>query len=111
MTLKPLAIACLAFTMTACSMAPTSSKQEQKPADQVVFVEPEITPPFYALNPFNYNEPPPFEVHLQKAAAQPVTKMVVTDPKDPSKQLTLDVNKLIIPMVVDFPAPFGPKSA
>src|SRR5690606_11946911 len=99
MTLKPLAIACLAFTMTACSMAPTSSKQEQKPADQVVFVEPEITPPFYALNPFNYNEPPPFEVHLQKAAAQPVTKMVVTDPKDPSKQLTLDVNKLIIPMV------------
>ena len=25
--------------------------------------------------------------------------MVVTDPKDPSKQLTLDVNKLIIPMV------------
>ena len=99
MTLKPLAIACLAFTMTACSMAPTSSKQEQKPADQIVFVEPEITPPFYALNPFNYNEPPPFEVHLQKAAAQPVTKMVVTDPKDPSKQLTLDVNKLIIPMV------------
>ncbi|HAB42165.1 MULTISPECIES: ABUW_2363 family tetratricopeptide repeat lipoprotein [Acinetobacter] len=99
MTLKPLAISCLAFTMTACSMAPTSSKQEQKPADQVVFVEPEITPPFYALNPFNYNEPPPFEVHLQKAAAQPVTKMVVTDPKDPSKQLTLDVNKLIIPMV------------
>ena len=38
MTLKPLAIACLAFTMTACSMAPTSSKQEQKPADQVVLL-------------------------------------------------------------------------
>src|SRR5690606_9366086 len=28
-----------------------------------------------------------------------VTKMVVTDPNDPSKQLTLDVNKLIIPVV------------
>ncbi|PJI36261.1 ABUW_2363 family tetratricopeptide repeat lipoprotein [Acinetobacter pseudolwoffii] len=97
MTFKPLALACLAFTMTACSTV--SQKSAEKPVDQVVFVEPELSPPFYALNPFNYNEPPAFEVHLQKAAAQPVTKMVVTHPNDPSKQLTLDVNKLIIPIV------------
>lgn len=97
MTFKPLALACLAFTITACSTTP--QKSAEKPVDQVVFVEPELSPPFYALNPFNYNEPPEFEVHLKKAAAQPVTKMVVTDPNDPSKQLTLDVNKLIIPVV------------
>ncbi len=43
--------------------------------------------------------PPPFEVALKEAAAQPVTKMVVKDPSDPNKSITLDVNKLIIPTV------------
>ncbi|HJF28993.1 hypothetical protein NI467_08340 [Acinetobacter bohemicus] len=97
MTLKPLALACLTLTLTACSTM--SQKPAQKATDAIVFVEPALTPPFYALNPFNYNEPPPFEVHLQKAAVQPVTKMVVSDPNDPSKKITLDVNKLIIPLV------------
>ena len=98
MTLKPLALACLALTISACTTTPKKQTQPKAP-EQVVFVEPEISPPFYALNPLNYNEPPPFEVHLQKAAAQPVTKMVVTNPNDPSKQITLEVNKLIIPIV------------
>ncbi len=64
-----------------------------------VFTEPDVSPPFYALNPFNYDAPPPFEVALKEAAAQPVTKMVVKDPNDPNKSITLDVNKLIIPTV------------
>ena len=38
------------------------------PKDAMIFVEPELTPPFYALNPFNYDAPPPFEIELQKAA-------------------------------------------
>lgn len=98
MTFKPLALACLTLSIAACSTMP-QKQSASKQSEEFVFVEPAITPPFYALNPFNYNEPPLFEVHLQKAAAQPVTKMVVTDPNDPSKQLTLDVNKLIIPTV------------
>ena len=75
MTFKPLALACFAaLALTACS---TPSSKQDTPKNAMVFAEPELTPPFYALNPFNYNEPPPFEVHLQKAAAAPVTKMVV----------------------------------
>jgi hypothetical protein len=98
MTFKPLALTCLAFSITACSTLQQQPPQP-KPPEEIVFVEPAISPPFYALNPFNYNEPPPFEIHLQKAAAQPVTKMVITHPTDPTKQITLDVNKLIIPLV------------
>ena len=75
MTLKPLAAACIALTLAACGSAPTKNNA---PKDAMIFVEPELTPPFYALNPFNYDAPPPFELNLQKAAAQPVTKMVVT---------------------------------
>ncbi|WP_180048902.1 MULTISPECIES: ABUW_2363 family tetratricopeptide repeat lipoprotein [unclassified Acinetobacter] len=96
MTLKPLAVACIALTLAACGSAPTKNNA---PKDAMIFVEPELTPPFYALNPFNYDAPPPFELNLQKAAAQPVTKMVVTSPTDPSKQLTLEENRLIIPIV------------
>ncbi len=95
MMLKPLAVAVLAVSfLTACSSNPTKNKN-----DTIVFTEPELTAPFYALNPFNYDAPPPFEINLKKAAAQPVTKMEVTRSDDPSKKLVLDTNKLIIPTV------------
>lgn len=95
MTLKPLALSILAATLVSACVAPP--KQEVKPP--IVFTEPELSAPFYALNPFNYDAPPPFEINLQKAAAEPVTKMVVTNPNDPSKSITLDQNKLIVPTV------------
>ena len=95
MMLKPLAVAVLAVSfLTACSSNPTKNNN-----DTIVFTEPELTAPFYALNPFNYDAPPPFEINLKKAAAQPVTKMEVTRSDDPSKKLLLDTNKLIIPTV------------
>ena len=95
MTLKPLALSILAATLVSACVAPP--KQEVKPP--IVFTEPELSAPFSALPPFTYGAPPPFEGHLQKAAAQHVTKMVVTNPNDPSKSITLDQNKLIIPTV------------
>ena len=95
MMLKPLAVAVLAVSfLTACSSNPTKNN-----SDTIVFTEPELTAPFYALNPFNYDAPPPFEINLKKAAAQPVTKMEVTRSDDPTKKLVLDTNKLIIPTV------------
>lgn len=95
MMLKPLAVAVLAVSfLTACSSNPTKNN-----SDTIVFTEPELTAPFYALNPFNYDVPPPFEINLKKAAAQPVTKMEVSRSDDPSKKLVLDTNKLIIPTV------------
>ena len=95
MMLKPLAVAVLAVSfLTACSSNPTKNNN-----DTIVFTEPELTAPFYALNPFNYDAPPPFEINLKKAAAQPVTKMEVTRSDDPTKKLLLDTNKLIIPTV------------
>ena len=97
MTLKPLAFALIALSLTACETI--SHKKETQPKETIVFTEPELTPPFYALNPFSYDAPPPFEVHLQKAAAQPVTKMVVSRADNPSKSLTLDENRLIVPTV------------
>lgn len=95
MMLKPLAVAVLAVSfLTACSSNPTKNNN-----DTIVFTEPELTAPFYALNPFNYDAPPPFEINLKKAAAQPVTKMEVTRSDDPTKKLVLDTNKLIIPTI------------
>lgn len=95
MMLKPLAVAVLAVSfLTACSSNPTKNN-----SDTIVFTEPELTAPFYALNPFNYDAPPPFEINLKKAAAQPVTKMEVTRSDDPTKKLVLDTNKLIIPTI------------
>lgn len=95
MMLKPLAVAVLAVSfLTACSSNPTKNNN-----DTIVFTEPELTAPFYALNPFNYDAPPPFEINLKKAAAQPVTKMAVTRSDDPSKKMVLDTNKLIIPTI------------
>ncbi|NNG81825.1 hypothetical protein HLH16_07630 [Acinetobacter sp. ANC 5378] len=77
-------------------MAP---KEDKKSTTPIIFTEPDLTPPFYALNPFNYDAPPPFEIALKQAAAQPVTKMEVNLQSNPSKKVTLDVNKLIIPTV------------
>lgn len=97
MTLKPLAIALIAASfLTACSTIPTKDKNSKEP---IIFTEPDLTAPFYALNPFNYSAPPPFELELKQAAAQPVTKMVVTNPENPNEKITLDSNRLIIPTV------------
>lgn len=98
MTLKPLAYSLIAaLLLTACSSGPV--KHQQSNSSQIVFTEPDLTPPFYALNPFNYAEPPVFELDLKKAAAQPVAKMEVSRPENPSQKLVLDTNKLIIPTV------------
>ncbi|MFN0296718.1 ABUW_2363 family tetratricopeptide repeat lipoprotein [Acinetobacter albensis] len=97
MTLKPLAFTLIAVSLlSACSTAP---KKETPVNGPIVFTEPDLTPPFYALNPFNYDAPPPFELALKQAAVQPVTKMEVSIQNDPTKKLILDVNKLIIPTV------------
>ena len=73
MTLKPLA--CALLTMSLLSACSTTPIEDKKPITPIIFTEPDITPPFYALNPFNYDAPPPFEIELQKAAVQPVTKI------------------------------------
>lgn len=97
MTLKPLAATLIAVSLlSACGTAPKKETLNNSP---IVFTEPDLTPPFYALNPFNYDAPPPFEIALKQAAAQPVTKMEVSLPNDPAKKITLDVNKLIIPSI------------
>ncbi|TCB80596.1 ABUW_2363 family tetratricopeptide repeat lipoprotein [Acinetobacter sp. ANC 4173] len=97
MTLKPLAIALIAASfLTACSTTPTKDKNSKEP---IIFTEPDTTPPFYALNPFDYAAPPPFELALKQAAAQPVTKMVVTNSANSNEKITLETNRLIIPTV------------
>ena len=61
MNFKPLAYIILATSsLTACTMAPV----KQQKIEPFVFKEPELTPPFYALNPFNYDQPPAFEPTL-----------------------------------------------
>ena len=98
MTLKPLACALVATSfLAACSVAPVNSKTKVN-NEPVVFTEPEVSPPFYALNPFDYGAPPPFEVALKEAAAQPVTKLQVTDPVS-GQTTTLETNRLIVPAV------------
>ena len=97
MILKPLACALIALSLTACGTI--ANKHQSASKDTFVFTEPEITPAFYALNPFNYDAPPVFEVHLQKAAAQPVTKMIVNRADNPEKTLTLDENRIIVPTI------------
>lgn len=97
MTLKPLALTLITVSiLSACSIMPKKDMQANSP---IIFTEPDLTPPFYALNPFNYDAPPPFELALKQAATQPVTKMTVSVQNDPTKKLTLDVNKLIIPTI------------
>ncbi len=98
MTFKPLAYTLIAASiLTACGTGPINHNKVNN--DPIVFTEPDLTPPFYALNPFNYDQPPVFELELKKAAAQTVAKMEVIDPNNPGKSLVLDTNKLIIPTV------------
>ncbi|NNP74573.1 hypothetical protein A7P54_00615 [Acinetobacter sp. Ac_3412] len=97
MNFKPLALLVLSTSfLTACGVAPV---KKEKVAEPFVFKEPDPTPPFYALNPTKYDAPPSFEVAIKDAAAQPVTKMVVSLQNDPSKSTTLDINKLIVPTI------------
>lgn len=97
MNFKPLALLVLSTSfLTACGVAPV---KKDKVSEPFVFKEPEPTAPFYALNPIKYDAPPSFEVALKDAAAQPVTKMVVSLQNDPSKTTTLDINKLIVPTI------------
>lgn len=108
--LKPL-VATIATTIlvSACTTAPISPHHnEAKPTvntastssqDPIVFKEPSLPTPFYALNPFDYDAPPIFEVDLKKAASSPVTTMVATNSADPSKTITLTTNRLIIPTI------------
>ncbi|MEB3752867.1 ABUW_2363 family tetratricopeptide repeat lipoprotein [Acinetobacter sp. MD2(2019)] len=98
MRLKPLVtLAITSAILAACSAIP--EKKNTASNEPIVFTEPSPSPAFYALNPFNYNAPPAFEVELKKAAAQPVTKMIATSDSYPGKSATFDVNKLIIPTV------------
>mgnify|MGYP003503080863 FL=1 len=99
MNYKPLALLLLSSSiLTACNVVP--EKKETSAAPQpFVFKEPEPTAPFYALNPIKYDLPPSFEVAIKDAAAQPVTKLVVTMQNDPTKSTTLEVNKLIVPTI------------
>lgn len=101
MTLKPLlTVITTAGLLTACTTGVISPQKNNTTAakqEPIVFKEPMLSAPFYALNPVDYDAPPTFEVDLKKAAAQPVTKMIATSQSDPSKTATFDVNRLIIP--------------
>lgn len=94
-----------ASVLAACSSMPLKNNNTQtdtvknEPLQPVIFKEPALPKPFYALNAADYDAPSKFEVDLKNAAAQPVTKMVVTSQTDPTKTVTLDVNHLIIPTI------------
>lgn len=98
MSLKPLILTVLTATMlSACELGSLVKKEpvvSPPILTPLVFAEPELTPPFYALNPFNYDAPPPFEIALQKAAAHPVQPLQVGEG---NAAITLSTNKLIIP--------------
>lgn len=105
MQIKPI----LTFTvlgslfLSACSTTPTSQVQANKqpaPLEPIVYTEPQVSAPFYALNPADYSAPPEFEVNLQKAINAPLTKLrVKADPNNPnSEEIILDQNRFIIPV-------------
>ncbi len=108
MNLKPLWMLSLGSVfMSACSTLPIipSASQTTKAApvvsnEPIIYTEPQVSQPFYALNPFNYQQPPEFEVNLYKAVAQPVTQLrVKADPNDPqSHDIILDKNRFVIPL-------------
>ncbi|MBF7683135.1 hypothetical protein I2F27_07320 [Acinetobacter sp. B5B] len=108
MKVKTLAITVTtAAILSACSNIQTakhtattvSTPTVTAPVGPITFKEPELPQPFYVLNAVNYDKPSDFEINLQKAAAQPVTKMIATNPKDPSQTQTFDENHLIIPAI------------
>ena len=97
MRLKPIATMLMTATfLSACSSVAVKNNNSHN-NDPIVFNEPDVSPAFYALNPFNYTAPPAFEVDLKQAAAAPVTKMIATSHTDPSKTATFDTNRLIVP--------------
>ncbi|GAA5006196.1 hypothetical protein GCM10023206_11490 [Acinetobacter puyangensis] len=103
MNLKPLiALGMGSMLITACSNLPTKQDkvQQPKPVEPIVFTEPAITAPFYALNPIDYSQPPEFEVNLLNAENAPVTKFQInSDPSNPdSEKIILDKNRFIIPL-------------
>ncbi|MEB3766687.1 ABUW_2363 family tetratricopeptide repeat lipoprotein [Acinetobacter sp. MD2] len=100
MRLKPLVtVVMTAAALAACSAIPEKKNNNNVSNEPIVFTEPAPTPAFYALNPFNYDAPPVFEVELKQAAAQPVTRMIATSDAYPGKSITFEVNKLIIPTI------------
>ena len=98
MTIKPLIATMISVSLLAACSSP-AVKQQNKPNDPIVFSEPDLSAPFYALNPFDYSQPPVFELELKKAAAAPVQKIEVPDPNNLSNKIILESNKLIIPTV------------
>lgn len=76
-----------------------SSAGKSSSLEPIVFKEPALSAPFYALNPNDYDSAPDFEVDLKKAAAQPVTKMIATNPNNPAETTTFDVNRIVIPTI------------
>jgi hypothetical protein len=99
MTIKPLVCAIITGSLLVGCSSTAVKKNGNKASDPIVYTEPELTPPFYALNPFNYDQPPVFEINLKKAAAATVNKLEVSDPANPNKKLVLATNKLIVPTV------------
>lgn len=99
MKLKTLSLLVLASSLTACLGVSNNTKTQSTPmvgkSSVIVYEEPKISAPFYALNPFNYELPPVFEVNLQKAAQAPIQAMEVSVAGSPS--VILNQNKLIIP--------------
>lgn len=103
----------LAFTatsmlLTACastnmlSLGNHKSEPTKTPAapEPIIYTEPQISAPFYALNPFNYSKPAEFEINLHQASIAPVAPLLVkADPTNPNTHdITLDKNRLIIPL-------------
>ena len=105
MQIKPiftLTVLCSLF-LGACSTTPTSQvKANKQPAvlEPIVYTEPQVSAPYYALNPADYTSPPEFEVNLQKSINAPLTKLrVKADPNNPnSEEIILDKNRFIIPI-------------
>lgn len=100
MNVKPLMmLLSSSLVITACTTAPKKTIDTTPQAIQ--FQEPEVSSPFYALNPENYNLPPEFEVNLYKANAAPVQALrVKADANNPhSQEILLDKNRLLIPTI------------
>ena len=108
--LYPYSVLIATATLAACSSTPTTSTNpvavpvapvavpDNSP---IVFTEPSVSAPFYALNPIDYSQPPEFEVNLYQAQTAPVTKLQVTAPASGDtaalNNTILDKNLLLIP--------------
>lgn len=82
---------------TAVPVAPTA-KPDNSP---IVFTEPSVSAPFYALNPLDYTQPPEFEVNLYQAQTAPVNKLQVSAPASGDtaalNNTILDKNLMLVP--------------